>query len=287
MHKPPKPSVFISEYELDPDEPVESIEQAAIEIKETQPRPGNSQSKPSAHCHLHEGSPLTDQINESMDALRIGTPTEATTAYSQAKNVNHVERAGSSTSPQLETPRSSQNLTPDLQARSNSLGSSNDVPGRISDSVIRDFDSLRIQKDTPYDSHSHKRSGSNSGTPSRRRRSRSAVEKEIYRVETEELPSSLSHMKKTEAAFAQARSLAQAFGVVLTGSGRNQNDTSSIRRLQQDAVKFSRLEPPSKQIIGFVGDSGVGKSSLINSLLDRKDFARSVSYSWTRFKVLH
>ena len=52
---------------------------------------------------------------------------------------------------------------------------------------------------------------------------------------------------------------------------------SVMRRLHRETEKLSRFECPATRTVGFVGDSGVGKSSLLNSLLDVKGLARAVS----------
>ena len=54
---------------------------------------------------------------------------------------------------------------------------------------------------------------------------------------------------------------------------------SSVQAIYQQAARLSKFEPSSCRIVGLVGDSGVGKSSLINSLLDKLEFARAVSFS--------
>lgn len=48
-----------------------------------------------------------------------------------------------------------------------------------------------------------------------------------------------------------------------------------MRGLHERAKKLSDFQPRSTRIVGFVGDSGVGKSSLLNSLLDYRGLART------------
>ncbi|KAF2811457.1 uncharacterized protein BDZ99DRAFT_413910 [Mytilinidion resinicola] len=50
---------------------------------------------------------------------------------------------------------------------------------------------------------------------------------------------------------------------------------TDLYALRQQAQALSEFEPSRTRTVGLVGDSGVGKSSLINSLLDRPDLARS------------
>lgn len=48
-----------------------------------------------------------------------------------------------------------------------------------------------------------------------------------------------------------------------------------MKGLYERAKNLSDFEPLSTRIVGFVGDSGVGKSSLLNSLLDYRGLART------------
>ncbi|CAI7660451.1 unnamed protein product [Penicillium crustosum] len=53
-----------------------------------------------------------------------------------------------------------------------------------------------------------------------------------------------------------------------------QDQSTSLYTLYKQTEKMSRFQYPVTRTVGFIGDSGVGKSSLINSLLDQK-IARS------------
>ncbi|KAJ5759388.1 hypothetical protein N7520_006544 [Penicillium odoratum] len=50
---------------------------------------------------------------------------------------------------------------------------------------------------------------------------------------------------------------------------------SSLHKLRSDAKIMSEFQYPEKRTVGFIGDSGVGKSSLINCLLDQINLAKS------------
>ncbi|KAJ5613921.1 hypothetical protein N7528_007575 [Penicillium herquei] len=53
--------------------------------------------------------------------------------------------------------------------------------------------------------------------------------------------------------------------------------SSSLYAHYQKVKKASKFEYPEIRTVGFIGDSGVGKSSLINSLLDQRGLSRSSS----------
>lgn len=62
---------------------------------------------------------------------------------------------------------------------------------------------------------------------------------------------------------------------VLSSSSVHLEPDSTMKGLYGRAKNLSDFEPLSTRIIGFVGDSGVGKSSLLNSLLDYRGLART------------
>ncbi|KAI0448932.1 hypothetical protein F5B21DRAFT_520908 [Xylaria acuta] len=64
--------------------------------------------------------------------------------------------------------------------------------------------------------------------------------------------------------------------VDVLGSSEVHNEPDSVmKRLHRQAEDLAQFKCPSTRIVGFVGDSGAGKSSLLNSLLDYRDLARS------------
>lgn len=55
----------------------------------------------------------------------------------------------------------------------------------------------------------------------------------------------------------------------------SQERESSLHNLYEQTCALSQVECPETRIVGFIGNSGVGKSQLINSLLDQPGLARS------------
>ncbi|KAI2993530.1 hypothetical protein CBS147346_10936 [Aspergillus niger] len=53
------------------------------------------------------------------------------------------------------------------------------------------------------------------------------------------------------------------------------DNTTDLSKLYEKTLEASRFAYPATRTVGFIGDSGVGKSSLINSLLDQESLARS------------
>ncbi|KAI0975511.1 hypothetical protein F4678DRAFT_417505 [Xylaria arbuscula] len=70
------------------------------------------------------------------------------------------------------------------------------------------------------------------------------------------------------------RSMTKLVDVLGSSAVGNEPD-SVMERLHSEAKNLSQFECPSRRTVGFVGDSGAGKSSLLNSLLDYRDLARS------------
>lgn len=64
---------------------------------------------------------------------------------------------------------------------------------------------------------------------------------------------------------------------VLSSGSVHLEPDSTMKNLHERAKKLSRFEPLSTRKVGFVGASGVGKSSLLNSLLDFRGLARTTN----------
>jgi hypothetical protein len=116
-----------------------------------------------------------------------------------------------------------------------------------------------------------------SPSPSRRRRSGSGIRREPHLVESEDPPEAFAKMAEVQEALVNARTLPRRMAAVLSSSNLHRENGSSVRKLYQQATRLNDFQLPSSRIVGLVGDSGVGKSSLINSLLDKAGLARAVS----------
>lgn len=114
-------------------------------------------------------------------------------------------------------------------------------------------------------------------SPSRhsRRRSSPRPEPVIHRVEDEELPDDEFHHPDFQRRLSQARSMLKDLTSVLSSGSIHFEPYSAMKRIHEEAESLSKFEPLARRTVGLVGDSGVGKSSLINSLLDQDSLART------------
>lgn len=101
-----------------------------------------------------------------------------------------------------------------------------------------------------------------------RKRSSPRPEPVIHNVEEEDPPDDEFHHPDFQRRLSQTKSMLQNLASVLASSSSLLEPDSSIKRYHEEAETQSRFHPLSKRTIGLVGDSGVGKSSLVNSLLD-------------------
>ncbi|KAK7959857.1 uncharacterized protein PG986_004711 [Apiospora aurea] len=117
------------------------------------------------------------------------------------------------------------------------------------------------------------------GTPlprsGRRRRSSSKINVEIYDVRDEKAPNDRFNEPTFQSAFRDARRLMSDLEDTLASSSLHIDPDSTMKRLHQEAKTLSTFHCPPSRTVGFVGDSGVGKSSLLNSLLDCRGLARA------------
>ncbi|KAI0440325.1 hypothetical protein F4803DRAFT_527987 [Xylaria telfairii] len=80
-----------------------------------------------------------------------------------------------------------------------------------------------------------------------------------------------------QAALRNTKGLMCTLADVLRSSAVHNEPDSVMKRLCRQAEDLAEFKCSSTRIVGFVGDSGAGKSSLLNSLLDCKNLARSSS----------
>ncbi|KAK8079217.1 hypothetical protein PG994_003024 [Apiospora phragmitis] len=108
-----------------------------------------------------------------------------------------------------------------------------------------------------------------------RRRSSSRINVEVYDVRDEKAPNDRFSEPTFQSAFRDARRVMSDLKDTLESSSLHIDPDSTMKRLHQEAKTLSNFHCPPSRTVGFVGDSGVGKSSLLNSLLDCRGLARA------------
>lgn len=181
-------------------------------------------------------------------------------------------RTSRSSSSQRGTPTPSIHVTPSAPPNESSQPRSSSTGSLVG--VVTALHIESLQGDSPGASGLRE---SRSPSPSRRRRSGSGINRDSHQIENEDPPQALFHMPEVQEALANARTLTSRMANVLSSSNLNRENGSSIESLHQQATRLNGFQLPSSRIVGLVGDSGVGKSSLINSLLDKMEMARAVS----------
>lgn len=95
---------------------------------------------------------------------------------------------------------------------------------------------------------------------SRRRRSSSRANLVPHDVKDEEPPEDRFHKPAFQQAFYDAKTLMSELADVLGSSALHFEPDSTMQRLHKQAGELARFHCPSSRTVGFVGDSGVGKS---------------------------
>ncbi|KAG5757402.1 hypothetical protein H9Q70_000052 [Fusarium xylarioides] len=135
------------------------------------------------------------------------------------------------------------------------------------------INNIRLSDTNGHASLSPEPRRSRNGTPRRRRSSTGAAQQ--HDVADEELPDDAFHSTEFQGAFRDAKQLMSSIQSVLGSSNIHEGSESTMRKLHEEAGELAAFEYPATRTVGFVGDSGVGKSSLLNSLLDTKGLART------------
>ncbi|KAH7071874.1 hypothetical protein BKA63DRAFT_492539 [Paraphoma chrysanthemicola] len=237
----------------DPDVPLPSVESYTTESRSTPSTARYTPSQsPGSHTAAHAGG--NDSVFQGIGNIRD-------------LRLNSQD-AGSIPSRATRTP--SIHVTPSAPPNDTSQSRSS-----REDSITVGLAALRVDSQQS-DSQSATRLGETSSpTPARRRRSGSGIRREQHQIEAEEPPEAFTHMAEVQEALIDAQALTRRIATALGGSILHLENGSSIQSLHQQATRLAEFQPLSSRTVGLVGDSGVGKSSLINSLLDMNDLARA------------
>ncbi|KAI3337499.1 hypothetical protein HD806DRAFT_476847 [Xylariaceae sp. AK1471] len=101
-----------------------------------------------------------------------------------------------------------------------------------------------------------------------RRRSSSRNKIQPHEVKDESPPNDRFNDPGFQKAFGDTKKYMRQLVDVLGSSTVHDEPDSVMQRLHRQAESLAQFQSPTKRIVGFVGESEVGKSSLINSLLD-------------------
>jgi hypothetical protein len=113
------------------------------------------------------------------------------------------------------------------------------------------------------------------GRTRRTRRSSSKVTESRHDVGDENAPNDRFSEANFQNRFRQAKTLMAKLSGTFAKSVLHQEPDSTMKRLYTRANSLAGFQCPPTRTVGFVGDSGVGKSSLLNSLLDKYGLART------------
>ncbi|KAJ6789790.1 hypothetical protein PWT90_02340 [Aphanocladium album] len=123
----------------------------------------------------------------------------------------------------------------------------------------------------------HAGRGGRSGQTTPHRRPSSVL---AYDVANEEYPNDPFNSAEFQSALLDAKAVAQKLADVLSSSTLHQEEESAVHRLYNDSLTLANFRPSETRTVGFVGGTGVGKSSVLNSLLDEMDLVKSGSSGW-------
>ena len=238
----------------DPDIPLPSVEQDSSPTSSRQSTPSTSLDV--VHEDFTRQTPVPDVVQEqakSLVALNLESPSSS-----------------EELSPRPVSPPSIC-VSPSAKQNDGAVGGSDLVAN------FKNLD-LELHEETCRPSASRLRE-TLSPSPSRRRRSRSGsvLNRDVHRIEDEVPPSASFHVPEIQQALSDVKSGVSRLIKVLSSSNMHLEHGSTVGSIHQQGLNLADLQLPSSRIVGLIGDSGVGKSSLINSLLDKIDLARAVS----------
>ncbi|KAL5362705.1 hypothetical protein BJX96DRAFT_106499 [Aspergillus floccosus] len=96
-----------------------------------------------------------------------------------------------------------------------------------------------------------------------------------YSIRQEELPRAPIYDRRLQDALKEVRTQLTNIALSMQTSQLYRDRSTAFYNLFEQTLEASQFTYPKTRLVGFIGDSGVGKSTLINSLLDREGLARS------------
>ncbi|KAJ3496224.1 hypothetical protein NLG97_g2818 [Lecanicillium saksenae] len=103
------------------------------------------------------------------------------------------------------------------------------------------------------------------------------IPKTRHELQDEELPDDKLNAASFQRAFSDTKALVQELELALSSSPLHLETASIMHELHAQATTLAQFQTAPTRKIGIVGDAGVGKSSLLNSLLDYDGFVRTSS----------
>ncbi|KAJ5494558.1 hypothetical protein N7463_010645 [Penicillium fimorum] len=96
-------------------------------------------------------------------------------------------------------------------------------------------------------------------------------------IREEPLPAAPVYSRRFQNGLTEVKEELASLADMMGLSELNQDQSTDLHSLFERTKGMSMFKYPVTRTVGFIGDSGVGKSSLINSLLDQKSLSRSSS----------
>ncbi|GFF64845.1 hypothetical protein IFM60648_01404 [Aspergillus lentulus] len=193
----------------------------------------------------------SSQTDPSSGPRKSGlTPNSHHTTYRDLYNATPSPGGASSTEPSQRRP----------QTPSSPLGS---VSSHSGDTAAEDSD-----RDNDPESDEESQQNNNSDDDDN-------DEDYLYNIRQEELPQVPIYDIRLQDALRNVRGELADLAQVMSRRELAQDPTTAFHELYKQTLEASRFAYPATRTVGFIGDSGMGKSSLINSILDQEGLARS------------
>ena len=207
-------------------------------------------------------SPLETDIAD----LSLSSPMLEGTPATPERSEPHMPRLGTQDPVTVRdlpnaTPRPSLAPRPDSQGTSLEPEERQRLPeNTVRESVLGELEQLRLSEENENLTDSDEFSDSE-------------ILKFYYDVSKEELPASPFATQRFQDSLKRGVGLAKDIFRCLDDCEIANQDGTQLHRLHQTARRLQEFNSPAKRRIAIVGDSGVGKSSLINSLLGMSELA--------------
>ncbi|KAL4906823.1 hypothetical protein BDW74DRAFT_176430 [Aspergillus multicolor] len=245
-------------------------------------RPGQSPATPSEYrtpisTPLPSWNSTTSTARELFTALDLGADSPEAAVNVPSSVQESVQRSSSFLNHDISNYRDLYSVTPSPQPASNnpssqtvSLNAASSSPSDL-ESVASGLPSLTAQNIETSSAGSEDAAETDSGLSSEG----SGDDDPTDNLLEEELPHAPIYDARLQESLGHVRRHLANLAVAIEGTQLVRDQDTHLSALYGQVQTASKFEYPETRIVGFIGDSGVGKSSLINSLLHHEGLARS------------
>ncbi|KAF7589335.1 hypothetical protein BBP40_004449 [Aspergillus hancockii] len=222
---------------------------------------------PSIESPDDDPAPLIGGVSEPLRLLNFAETPPSSSHLALWRRDDRAESTGLSPGRSTSTYADLFNATPEPPLQDSRDRFTSDR-GATVDGLANDLENSHLQDgEPPSDDSDQLSDGDNANSDS--------DDSTLYNVRHEQLPHARIYNTRLQEMLRDVKSQLSALHRDMDRCPLSRDHGSDLFHLSEKVRTLNELESPETRTVGFIGNSGVGKSRLINSLLDQEGLARS------------